>query len=281
MAGHIRKLNLSNAGNKQSSVGRRTRKGSGNCPSCGSDGWKVYVNPENGGWFCFAGQHHAGGTVDVGLSDEPGTDLLNMLEHKRKDPVWSETCLPPFAPLSHTACTYLYGRGMTNEELKSLGLVEWVDQERILIPYFNGSGELIWWTSRTYAAAKPKYLSNPGAKPLYEPRMPGHDVRNKDVVLVEGPFDAIAVARAGYTALALGGKSLPQYHVKNVLTKAPRGSTIWVLLDNDALLKAIDVSATLSRCLPISGWDVQIRFCPVGKDPGDMTPEGIKDALYT
>lgn len=252
------------------------------CPVCGSDGKKVYVNPETGEWFCFAGGHHAGGKVDVGLDDaSPGADLLRMLEGEGQGAmVWSETDLPPFEPLSRSAARYLAARGLGEWEIKRLGLVEWTDQGRILIPYFQ-NGELIFWTSRRYSKVigeGPKYLSQPGKKPLY---VPSGDVRafrtwagSPSITLVEGVFDAIRVAQAGCPAVALGGKTLPGYHYKEFLTLARSYGIISIMLDEDALANALTIHDRLSGVT-----DQKIQIICIEGDPGDMAKHEIRRLL--
>lgn len=250
------------------------------CPVCGSDEKKVYVNPEDGTWFCFAGSHHAGGKVDVGLDDaSPGADLLRQLERLVPDEViWSETEMPPWEPLSRSAIRYLLNRMIGPEDARCLGLVEWTDQGRILVPYFSG-GELIFWTGRRYSKAYgegPKYMSQPGKKPLYFPV--GAAVESwfdfNSVTLVEGVFDAIRVTQAGCPAVALGGKSLPSYHYKEFLTFAEPYGIINVMLDEDALGDALKIQDTLS-----ARTDAEVRIIPIEGDPADMPKHEIRRLL--
>jgi hypothetical protein len=243
------------------------------CPVCGSDGKKVYLDPKTGAWFCFAGGHHAGGKVDVGLDDtSAGQDLLDMLIVVHQSVVWSETELPPWEPLSKTAKNYLARRGIGQYEASKLGLVEWTGQGRILVPYFS-EGELIYWTGRRYSTVYgegPKYLSMPGKKPLYTPvHLDDHDVDT--LVLVEGTFDAIRVEQAGYAAVALGGKSLPQYLREKLLTLARDRDIIIVMLDEDALGSAVQIQDTL-----MARTRATVRILPIDGDPGDMPKHEIR-----
>lgn len=248
-----------------------------NCPVCGSSSWRTYLDPTTGLWFCFVGHHHAGGKVDVGLDgDNPGATLLQMLERRPETLEWPEIELPPWHALSRQAARYLAKRGLDAADIARLGLVEWEDQHRVLIPYFQ-DGDLVYWTSRRYSTRLgegPKYWSQGGAKPLYRPFLRG--APSEKLVLVEGVFDAIAIERAGYHAVALGGKTLPHYHEKQLLTLAARYGTIDVLLDEDALAKAIDLQADLQARM---AQPVRIVSPPSGMDAGDLTPDAVKEVL--
>lgn len=247
------------------------------CPVCGSDGWNTYLNPANGAWFCFAGHHHAGGRVDMGLdADHPGAHLLHMLDAEPESLEWPEVELPPFHALSRQAVRYLDKRGIGLGIAAELGLVEWAGQHRILVPYFQ-DGDLVFWTSRRYSVRLgqgPKYWSQGGAKPLYRPFLRGAPSRK--LVIVEGVFDAIAVGNAGYDTLALGGKTLPRYHRKRLLTMAQEYGTIIVLLDEDALAQQLELRDDLQSSLR---QPVEIRVVPHGEDPGSMESAEIKELL--
>lgn len=246
------------------------------CPVCGSDEKKVYVDPKTGAWVCFefCGK---GGYIDVGLDDAaPGADLLALLDPTPEVVVWSETELPPWEPLSITAVRYLMGRGIGDWESKRLGLVEWVEHGRILIPYFS-EGELIFWTSRLYSDFLPegakKYWGQPGHKPLYVPQ--GMDPTGSDsLTLVEGVFDAIRVAQAGCPVVAVGGKTLPAWLSKNFLTLANKYGIINVMLDEDALDKALGIQDFLS-----ARTSIPVNVVPIPGDPGDLPKHEIRRLL--
>lgn len=247
------------------------------CPVCGSDSWRTYLDPETGMWFCFVGHHNAGGKVDLDLDgDNLGASLLRMLAGRDGPLEWPEIELPPFHPLSRQAARYLDKRGIDAAVAARLGMVEWEDNHRILIPYFQ-DGDLVYWTSRRYSTKLgqgPKYWSQGGAKPLYRPFLGG--APSEKLVLVEGVFDAIAVERAGYHAVALGGKSLPKYHMKQLLTLAAGYGTIVVLLDEDALAKAIDLREDIQARL---AQPIRIVSPPSGMDAGDLTPDLVESIL--
>jgi DNA primase len=192
---------------------------------------------------------------------------------------WSETELPTCHAPGPEARLYLQKRGISGPDSEKLGIMEWADEYRLIIPYFE-RGECIFWTSRRFSAEKgqgPKYLSQPGKKPLYITPFLGADPC-RNLVLVEGVFDAIRVSQAGYRAVALGGKSLPPYHIKKILTLAQKCDIIYVFLDLDAISEAIGIGdELLARTEPETF--VRLKCPPPGKDPADMTLEEIRKVL--
>ena len=243
------------------------------CPVCGHDEFKVYVHPVTGWWFCFAGRHNRGGRIEVELpANERGAYLLELLKAEIPTVEWGEVELPLWEPLSKSALRYLCGRDIDEAYARRLGLVEWVDHYRVLVPYFGPSGELIFWTSRRYSkniGEGPKYLAAPGTKPLYVLH-----VESDQLVLVEGVFDAMAVNRAGFAAVALHGKSLPRYLVKYLLTAAENYAIISIMLDTDALGAAFRARNQL-----LSQRAVNICAYPPGRDPAEMQPDEIREIV--
>ena len=243
------------------------------CPVCGDARGKLYVNPTTGAWFCFAGYHNRGGKVDVGLpSDGIGLHLLEMLRAQPEVPEWGEIDLSPWEPLSKSALRYLRSRAISQDFAQSHGMVEWTDHYRVVVPYFDAAGNLIFWTTRRYSkrvGTGPKYLAGPGTKPLYV-----RHAQSDHLVLVEGVFDALAVERAGYAAVALHGKSLPKYLVPLLLTTAADYGIINVMLDTDALDKSFGIRNQL-----LSKRTVRLCAYPPGKDPAMMTPEEIQELV--
>ncbi len=271
------------------------------CPMCGADDWKLYLAPDSGLWKCFAGRHNAGGRVDVGQSGsgyEQGQALMDLLSGWEETVEWGEIELPEWEPLSRSAQRYLIGRGIYEHLQRKLGLVEWTDKFRIIIPYFDRAGNMVYYNSRRYSehvGSGPKYITAEGRHPLYEQVPAKDDVlgelrlgtqrvsANVDAlsvdwqpyaVLVEGVFDAWAVAAAGYHAVALGGKSLPDYLRQDLLTLTAGCGMIVVMLDSDALAAAYRIRDQISD-------QRQVKIVPLlpGQDPGSMEPQEIREVV--
>jgi hypothetical protein len=255
------------------------------CPVCGSDNFKVYLNPATGMWFCHAGQHGAGGQVEVGREaslNAEGLEILKLLDNGRQTVIQTEVELPPFGPLSRAARRYLHRRGFDDPEIERLGLVEWDDEHRILIPYFDREGRLIYWNSRRYSdnlGDGPKYKAAPGKHPLYVPDR-GEDVEG--VVIVEGALDAMAVNRyTPYMAIALGGKFLPKYLRKPLRQELSfailyREGEVIVALDGDAQGDSLSLLSSLP--LP-PGMKARLACFDYHEDPGSVTPERLNEVL--
>lgn len=235
------------------------------CPACGDTRWKVYVDPVTGKWFCFA--HNGGGCVETDMhADIWATNILEQLSghtrhSERQD--WPERELPKWEPLSKRALRYLSSRGINKELAVRLGIVEMVERLRVVVPFFGPTGRIIYWSARAYSLQEegPKYLGAGGRHPLYV--LPGWQ-RQEELVVVEGVFDAIAVAQHyGGTVAALSGKSLPLYLQPELLGLVSR--RIIMLLDSDALDAAMKLQARLAGRIR-----VDVVPLPPGEDPASL-----------
>ena len=238
------------------------------CPVCGHTGWKVYVNPDTGGWNCNAGTCGARGFLTVGLDvDAPGADIMRRLDKSTPELEWEEVELPEWEELSSMALRYLYHRRISPDEAAAYGMVEVVDKFRILIPYFDESGQMIYYNTRRYndrLGYGPKYVAAPGKHPLFSASAP-----TGLLAICEGVFDAIAIRQSGYSAVALGGKSLPKY-LRPQLLRLCENKTILLVLDPDALADSLKLRSQLSDVC-----DPKIVLLP--KDPGDCLPGQIRE----
>lgn len=253
------------------------------CPVCGSQRWKTYVDPETGKWFCFAGEHGGGGRVDIPSSfDKRASDLLSTL-HAAPEPgqEWPEINLPPWEPLTPRALRYLQRRGVSEDDARRLAMVEAATDENLgylIVPHFNRRNEIVYWASRAYAsyAEGPKYKGASGRKPLYVPEHGLGGGPHEQIVVCEGPFDAVSIWQAGYVAVALGGKALPKYLMPDLLAEVRPDGEIIIMLDREALRDALLVQRQLE------GWAKHVRIVlPPGRgtDPGDLSPDEVRAAI--
>lgn len=121
---------------------------------------------------------------------------------------------------------YLYDRGFTDETIKRWGcrFVRVVDvptkkrtatiRNSIAIPVFDETGMLMAWTYRATDGSEswqPRYLDTLGA-PLGEVWHGIHLAGSSldQVVVSEGPLDAMWIDQAGYTSLSIMGSKLPE-----------------------------------------------------------------------
>ena len=245
------------------------------CPVCGSTNWKVYLNPITGLWFCFGASHQGGGCVQSDdFTDDARQELLRLMSVQSLGRVptqkWPELDLPPWMPLTPLAQTYLSKRGILASTWGALGIVEMRQSPRVLIPYRGPNGRNIYWTGRAYTSWSgdaPKYMSAPGRHPLY---MLSRWEAVPMAVLVEGPFDAIAVWQAtGVPAVAIGGKSLSK-RVEFDLRKLVRDRLV-VMLDSDAHAAAITVRDKL-----MDQYEISIAVLEDGTDPADSDGDVLR-----
>ena len=124
---------------------------------------------------------------------------------------------------------------------------------------------------------EPKYLNPPKCSfqsfLLYG--WPQVDIKG-DLVLVEGPMDAIKLWQHGIQALSLGGKVLHPKQIK-LLTKFPRDISLTIMLDPEEQLAPIEVAKQLVFRFEC----VYIASLPAGVDPGGSTKEQAEEANDT
>ncbi len=231
------------------------------CPACGRAGWTVSMNDDSGAWSCYACEAGGGGMLTT-------HDALRRSMQPRTVNKWNPVPLPAWEPLSRTARKYLRDRNIHHPE--KFGIVETQESTRLLIPYFGEIGQPIYWTTRAYMPdGRPKYVSASGRKPLYVlPRW----VPQKMTIIVEGPFDAMAVFNwpgafgldtldeTCYNVVALGGKQVTRT-VSQDIRRLALGDKI-VMLDSDALLNGMKIVSQLTNAT--------IHQLPRGTDPADI-----------
>lgn len=244
-------------------------------PCCGSDKWKFYINPDTGGWKCFAGACDSGGYL------VPQSGVARTTSPAKGTPgAWPSIEIPGVLPLDDKARRYLFcERGVPEKWQDRFGLCLSSEHPgRIIIPFF-WKGELIYWTSRRYTSTDefgPKHLAAGGKHPLWVgPDMTSWLDFDLPLVITEGPFDGMKTMIAGYPSVALCGSSLPR-HLELMLLEAMFGRRIAIMLDGDNLRGAIKLANRLASICPN---EVEIVALPDGQDPGGMTPEEIQDAL--
>lgn len=177
---------------------------------------------------------------------------------------WPEIQLPKWEPLSSRALRYLRKRGISEQQAAELGIVEMADRMRVVVPFRGPSGEIIYWTARSYSSLEegPKYLGAGGKHPLYV--LPDWN-KHEPLVLVEGVFDAIAVHAETKVAVAgLGGKVLGRYLHCDVLRLS--ATTVVVVLDGDAVGDAMAIKRQLST----ANRRVVVKVLEIGTDPASI-----------
>jgi len=158
------------------------------CPFCGAKDWRFGINVVTGAYKCF----HA----SCGAKGRDGA-YVGRGEKERASS--AEKCpIPPSRIIQDPRALDYLARRMVDP-------VAWGIREgtaglygRVVIPF----PDCDYWQARAYLPqVQPKYKNPDGQTyPLF---MALHPAR-KDVVLVEGVFDAIALRNLGYSACAIG-----------------------------------------------------------------------------
>jgi hypothetical protein len=288
------------------------------CPFCDTDKNKCAVNPEKGVFQCWICQErgpimklvehlyklrHISQKDMEAIKARKGklklSDAISVFkrkEQKEPDVLWSKTipCVFPnntyaitgFAPQNaieeklHTHVQeYLYGRGLTDEEINRYRLhfcckLGSVYHGHVVIPALGQHGrELTYWTTRAT-------LPNPQPKTLHAGRkysrfsakytlLNEHLVVGTTMALCEGPFDAFSIMSVvGIPACPLIGKQMHSYHKHVLLSRGVK--RVYVCLDPDAR----DAQSKITRALVRVGIEPLYVDLQDG-DPNDIDPKKL------
>jgi len=186
------------------------------CPSCGNDRWNMNVNIEKNvfhDWAC----DYAGTVrklfIDLKISYDFDITFASNKPKVEQD-INDEAILPEDtmeikeSESRHIIIKYLQSRGMIESDIQKYN-IKWCSKTgRILFAFYNPMGDLIFWNARTiYKGAKPKYIHAAVSK---KTRILKYDGESKEIYLVEGVFDAIAVNKLGKSVIILMGSSISE-----------------------------------------------------------------------
>lgn len=252
-----------------------------NCPYCDDDKYHCYVNLEKSVYHCF--KCGISGKTNAKLREIQALQLYEV-DRQRYKPPRDPIRLPPACPelITLRGIKYLTSRGLYDGDVgrhkiycaspssKYFG--------RLILPYNARSGYASYFVARAYTSlAYPKYLNPPGGKDIvfFSPQEPDPAYEQywglNELVLVEGPFDMIKMGRHG-PAGAMLGKELKHSQARIIVSSFEK---VYILLDNDT---TGELSALKVRDLLQAHCDVKILQRPM-TDPGDMTPESIKELM--
>ncbi len=208
-----------------------------------------------------------------------------------------------YAPGRAALVDHLRGQGFTDREMLAAGLARTSDRggvydffrDRLTCPYTDPDGQVVGFMTRKPPGdtndRNPKYLNSPESELFHKRVLPfGLDPAaiaalrgGSDVVLVEGPMDAMAVNTAtghhGLVAVATGGTALTAEHLVTLNAIAPLADRqVLVVMDNDP---AGDTAAVAARAV-LAKAGVQhpatIAALPV-KDASQLLQEQGADVL--
>jgi DNA primase len=170
---------------------------------------------------------------------------------------------------------YLEDRGVTPEQALDWGLGYAVDGKlagRIYFPIHDQAGALRAWTARAFGDKSPKYDSLSLAGGADESVLLGEEFwpprssrRDLPLVVVEGPFDALAVDRLDRSVAALRGSDLSPAHAAKLCT----WGALLVATDSDKSGRMVhEAIRGLQRHVRVS----RVRI-PDGHDPASLSTE--------
>ncbi len=157
---------------------------------------------------------------------------------------------------------FLKSKGFTISEMKDAGLLNQYNGDlfrgRMMIPFFDNTGDIIGYTGRIIGDGEPKYLNTPETLLFNKSRFIFGLAQAKEfirksgfVVIVEGNMDVISSHQAGVPeAVATSGTAMTEQHLKilNRLT-----DDIRLAYDGDAAgVKAAERAIDLANKLGIS-----------------------------
>lgn len=245
------------------------------CPYCGNEKNNLEINVVNGRASCWACKQPQPGLARVAIQDLTGERLQIPVSTQERRRTLSA---PPQDFLSQpihevlSAQRYLDRRGVTIDMINSYKIVVCTERDHLLncrlcIPmHAYWSRELVGWIGRTYINQHPKYLSAIDNKCVTG----WHSWESKQMpcVLVEGPFDGMAVHQAGYHAAVLGGTSSPDLDEWFGRLLVP----LVVMLDADVL----SVAQRLVARAQMTGVRAVSAQLPPGIDPDELQPAEVR-----
>ena len=287
------------------------------CPFCGSNGWKLYMNADTGLGNCFAGscqqRFNMFSFVKAYTSKTPKQvyELLEVISGQRSKPwvtkprVEKEFSGKLILPETHRHTAefkryYTGKRKLSEEELTKYSLYyshnghfdyqlggqgKRLDfSGRLIIPVYDIDNKLVSFQGRDITGKSDQpYLFPPGypasGRHLYNIQ---NVVGERQVVICEGVFDCIQVAECGIPAVASFGKSFSNSGLDDQMSqllklKAAGLKSVVIMWDGDDDSVARAVSTGLTICT--YGLQVKIAFCESGMDPDDMDPSEIRAAV--
>lgn len=252
------------------------------CLSCGFGGGPVGLvmavlscEPSEAGAFLSSAERAGPGppmTVQVVVRPAPGSHA----------PVPDEVWFAPLAEWPAPARRYLERRRFTDDDVTAWGMGYAVDGDltgRIYIPVTDRFGARAAWTARSFSDAVPKYKSSTAAAPhvLLGEHLWSRRGGATTVVVVEGPFDAMAVQAAapGYCVAALRGAVAGRAVDPGHAVSLQRFEDVVVATDPD---RAGDHAAALLSGLARWSRVRRVRL-PAGLDCAKLYEQGGADAL--
>lgn len=301
------------------------------CPFCGNDKWKVYANAETGAGNCFRcdtkfskwsfisqvlGNPASGRVRDhiasfldaIGWRPTPRKAAVTPVDESEAIQLPTSFELPTEDGRN---LQYLEDRGIDGDlcrqfELRFCAYGEWRYRnlagedkiarfdDRVIIPVRDLDGKLVTFQGRDVTGTSDRKYLFPATLPgtgrfLYN----GHKaIGAKHVVLNEGAFDVIAVARAlslyrehdGLVPIGSFGKHLSGSKIgendqlaRFIILKRKGLEIVTIMWDGE--VDALNAAAKAAELLASIGLKVKIALLPKDCDPNEVEPHVIWEAL--
>ena len=217
---------------------------------------KLQINITTGKWHCWVSNQGGHNLFQlfkkVGASNEHFSELGELVDdlprYKKTEDTSKEVVQLPKeykalwnggdSIVKRHALSYLYKRGITDADILKYD-IGYCDSglysNRIIIPSYDSDGKLNFFVGRDFYNSKMKYRNSTTSKDII-----GFDLFinwDEPIILCEGVFDAMAFKR---NAIPLFGKTVMTNLKKKIIEF--RVKTIYLALDNDAILDAVKIS---------------------------------------
>ena len=258
------------------------------CPKCNHHKKKMSVNLEKGVYKCWICDYSGTKISDLIRRYAPKyyadyRQLEGEIDLAKYETIFSE-CLPDQVQivelpenfqtltgektrLKKRALDYLYSRGLSDKDIFywKMGFCDYGEyQDRIIIPSFDDEGNVNFFVGRSYVEDWMKYKNPQVSKDIIF-----NDLNidwEEDVVLVEGPFDAIKCKNA----IPLLGSTLREKSrlFEKICQKRPN---VYLALDEDAKEKEFLIAKKLKE------YDIIVKTIQVSpySDIGEMPHEVV------
>jgi hypothetical protein len=256
------------------------------CPKCGSDKYKLYVNTDSKRWICHKCNFGKGLSdvcvlmaavsertvhdirmellsVVVPVPSNFISELTRKLDSNKQvlDEEEVEVVQLPGQDsfrgiLGQRVEAYLSNRGVSTNPmgipLRMCSKLRGFNGPFALFPIYYGS-DAVGWQGRRLENKEPRYVSSDGIGnwlwPLSD-SVSNFNFKDKEVILVEGVFDALGVYSIGLTALCTFGKKISTNQI-NILTELGV-KKVCIAWDKDATLEIEKAALKLSKSFEVS-----------------------------
>jgi DNA primase len=251
------------------------------CPFCKHHKPKLVVNINSGEYNCWTCHPKTKGKTPVSLLKKLSVDKDKIIEMKGyfkgdktfiDEKTLSKVKLPEeFIPLTNPdksleirhALSYLKNRNVTDQDIYKYNIgfcKKGRYRNKVVVPSYNQSGQINYFIARSINTSSGLKFDSPMCDKNSIIGLEYFVNWSVPIILCEGIFDAIAIRR---NAIPLFGKTIPKALMMKLVM--PEVKTIYLALDQDALMEALDYAQQLID-LGKEVYLIQLE----GKDPSEI-----------